>query len=533
MKPRFYFFLVLGGLLSFYSLPAQELNKHFSYLEKSLEYGIQIIPISDGYLISTLDRCHIRESTASCTAIVRTNLSGDTLWTSRIQLPNDSTITPNGPGLVVHQDTIYYAVYYYPLHVQVPNRVLRVYRMDMSGHILGHKDLRLPDTHRVRLNGMIGNDDGLYVYGTEGYSDGPAVFIYHLDFRLRVLQQVRLGDSVTFKFRADMLSYSKGGVVCIYTERFGASEAVINRLDKDLHLLWKKRIALDFPSRPPSPDFMETRDGGFMFTWGIETPDTSVSVADASSVAIVRADSLANMVWEYIFWETALSYRRIDIGDIQATREGKALLVGTVPFYYPPINFWDTEYSFGWVALMSDDGELLWERTVIDTNNTRYGGFWSGLDNGNGYTLAGWIDFNNPSGVPFLNDQDIWFVTLDKDGCWNNNCDNYIVIVHDSTSLTWNQLAGVQNIGLPSHKDVLHPFPNPTSGALRIRLSDSAREGARRVVRITDLNGRYLGQYRLHAPTSTIDLSHLPSGTYTVSYLEDGQVVDVKKIIKK
>ena len=43
----------------------------------------------------------------------------------------------------------------------------------------------------------------------------------------------------------------------------------------------------------------------------------------------------------------------------------------------------------------------------------------------------GMQDTFNTSGMPYFNDPDTWFLTLDETGCWNSNCEDKILILND------------------------------------------------------------------------------------------------------
>ncbi len=177
--------------------------------------------------------------------------------------------------------------------------------------------------------------------------------------------------------------------------------------------------------------------------------------------------------------------------------------------------------------LMNPQGELLWERTIADIRNSDGGRFWHGQSTTKGFAFIGDIDLFNPTGVPFLNDPDLWFVTLDENGCWNDNCHERIVITGNATSTTTDSVVTSTTVNHQAMEIKL--YPNPTNGILIIESGVKKP----RLVRIHNAIGETISEFSLNAPKSTINLSHLDAGVYWISQIVDRQTIRTSKIIIK
>jgi len=74
----------------------------------------------------------------------------------------------------------------------------------------------------------------------------------------------------------------------------------------------------------------------------------------------------------------------------------------------------------------------------------------------------------------------------------------------------------------------LKVYPNPTTGELRIESEEWRIEN----VEVYDINGRTVGAYPCGRPETTINVSHLPEGTYLLK-IQTEQGTQTRKIIKR
>lgn len=268
-----------------------------------------------------------------------------------------------------------------------------------------------------------------------------------------------------------------------------------------------------------SVNIYETNDKGFMLAW---QKDLIFSLSDTFPFpsAIYKLDSLANVEWEYVFAHKAAKQH---ISTVKVSG-GKMLGIGATD-YWRVNNIYPERWADGWCFLIDTEGNLLWERSIADIRDSYGGRLWHGLETDNGFVFVGDIDKDNPTGVPFLNDPEVWFLTLDENGCWNGNCNQYIVITGDTTSIT--------DTGEPEKaSNEIKAYPNPTDGILTIECENCRGQEMPRTVQVFDSNGRKIMETSLYAPKSIINLTHLDNGVYIINILSSsGQYFTSKKIV--
>ena len=113
-------------------------------------------------------------------------------------------------------------------------------------------------------------------------------------------------------------------------------------------------------------------------------------------------------------------------------------------------------------------------------------------------------------------------LTLDENGCWNGNCDTYIIIDSDSTSYT---IVGTDDIIQKEDFDI---FPNPSDGIFTIEHEMAGRN----TLLVYDMVGNKIMEQTLYAKKSIINLRGLPTGMYIINVLNNkGQITKSEKII--
>jgi outer membrane protein assembly factor BamB len=150
----------------------------------------------------------------------------------------------------------------------------------------------------------------------------------------------------------------------------------------------------------------------------------------------------------------------------------------------------------GYVMKITDNGDILWERTIIDTTNAGYtGGFYDISFTPDQQLLL--------SGALYNNDQPdkstLWIINLTKDGCFNQSCKDTIYI-GDKTN-------PVKESG---EKTDTKLFPNPTGNFCIVEVETSG------VFSISDVTGHTLKTGRLSPGANHLDLADLKSGIYFI-----------------
>jgi hypothetical protein len=287
------------------------------------------------------------------------------------------------------------------------------------------------------------------------------------------------------------------------------------RLDEEFNEVFSKKM-LQSGEFLKAVNIVETPDMGYMLTW---QKDLSFSLLDTFPypTAIYKLDSLANVEWEYVF---AHNSSKDHISTIKASND-RLFVVGATD-YFTTRYIYTERWLDGWCFMIDMEGNLQWERSITDIRNSFGCSIRHGLETDDGFLLVGDIDVKTPAGVPFLN-QDVWFLTLDENGCWNGNCNEYVIITSDSTSITDASEPKLE----PSGTDA---YPNPTAGILTFEYRQLPGTATSREVQVFDSNGKKVLECRLYAPKSTINLSHLPDGVYFMTHSAEGKLIETQKI---
>jgi hypothetical protein len=120
-----------------------------------------------------------------------------------------------------------------------------------------------------------------------------------------------------------------------------------------------------------------------------------------------------------------------------------------------------------------------------------------------GFALVGWT--SNPG-------QNAWVVKVDSLGCLVPNC-------------------ALSEEELPT-PTAIQVWPNPTSGALHLRLPENSGPAA---LSLTDITGRAVHHERLTANNTEhlLELQHLPPGMYFLQVRAESGLLHTEKIVKQ
>jgi hypothetical protein len=106
------------------------------------------------------------------------------------------------------------------------------------------------------------------------------------------------------------------------------------------------------------------------------------------------------------------------------------------------------------------------------------------------------------------------------------NCEYYNV----ETKSAWAQLkfttpfaTGISNV--PGGDAALAVYPNPTSGYINVAIPGTVSKGN---ITIVDMTGKVLLTATAETNTISLNIGHLPAGSYMLSYTEGGKTISVK-----
>ena len=445
------------------------------------------------------------------------DLDGNLLWHKVIEPLTADEFYYLGSSMVRCKDHLYTVSDVGPND----NFHVRVHKFDFEGHVVAHHDFVLAEDRDFDAEALIATDDKLLMIGVIRSNAQPfAAYIMELDTALQQQGFHTFGDSILWKrFPVALLPRAKGGYYFAVQEKVIPNaflhEVLIHSLDENFQIKHSNKLfrTNDFGRRIT---MVEADDGGCIMSWQRDT----FGLFAPHPTTIYKLDTLLQPVWDYTFYfQSQMSYQNKMFLD----RHGRIVGIGFTDHFatYPD---YDIRYFNGWCFRMSQTGDLLWQRFILDRNYSEEGGaFWSGLETEDGYVMVGNQYIRNPSNSNRSSDQNIWLFTIDSMGCWNGGCDEDLVILNDSTTLTSQE----PTLASP----LLQVYPNPTQGSLIIIWDEIPRPHE---MSILDAQGKVLHQQNLRFAKSTLNLSHLPPGIYLVQIKDEhGQKVHLQKIIKQ
>lgn len=204
---------------------------------------------------------------------------------------------------------------------------------------------------------------------------------------------------------------------------------------------------------------------------------------------ITKFDKDGNILWEFIPPSIGRQY----LLSMSVTGDGSILAYGKM---WNPENF--PENYQGWIAKISSDGELLWQRGYfLDEMPAAFFEFRDVDECPDGSLVA-----VGTTEVVETSNYNAWVVKLDSEGCFDaDDCTGYN-----------NLIVGTEEVPTIDIKKVEF-FPNPTTTSLTILSNDINKH---RSVQIIDVFGKTIINIELAPNQDKIDISLLSSGCYFV-----------------
>lgn len=198
-----------------------------------------------------------------------------------------------------------------------------------------------------------------------------------------------------------LIEADDGGFVIVggtYSKGAGDQDIWMIRTDKDGKLLWDKTFggaASDIGN-----SVIKTDDGGFLIIG-----DTESKGAGGSDIWLIKTDKNGNMTWNYTYGGINDDFA----SSVIKNNEGDYLIAGSTGSK-------GSGYQDFWLIKIDNNGKLIWDKTFGNENGTERANTIVQTPD-DGYALAG-FSYSKKS-----NNDDIWFVTTDKNGnmTWNKN----------------------------------------------------------------------------------------------------------------
>jgi len=247
-------------------------------------------------------------------------------------------------------------------------------------------------------------------------------------------------------------------------------------------------------------------NGNFIYvTQGfIQTDDITMN---RTPPILYKIDSTGNIVWELEF----RTRHNKGLNDLIVAENGDIICVGTERSTDRAL--WD--FDMGWIIRVSNEGELLWEKSVIDTRYDYHGrGSFEAIEEASNGDLiiGGWIADTTSANINNLT-LNSWLVRLTSEGCFFDNCDSTQIITNVNSI----------DVDLPEFEI----YPNPSLDILYVQPLNEKKYS----LSIFNLSGELIySDYNLRGENS-IKTSAFNKGLYFLKVTQDGSF-SFRKVIK-
>jgi len=181
----------------------------------------------------------------------------------------------------------------------------------------------------------------------------------------------------------------------------------------------------------------------------------------------------------------------------------------------------------GWAFLMDINGNIVWEHLILDRRLYSGGFFIDGVKTYDGYALFGGGSIESEPNSQWSDDPVAWLVNLDENGCFNGECNDYIVIENDSTYYSFNLDFTTEIIPeIPYQASKI--YPNPSNGIINIEHQNNEYKH----IQIINMQGQSIFENSTDTKKSIINIRGIEEGMYVISIQDEkGKVISKEKMI--
>jgi len=273
--------------------------------------------------------------------------------------------------------------------------------------------------------------------------------------------------------------------------------------------VWKTEEPQNLPVQPNA--FEVHPDGSYLF-YQYDFPSNNMSVSRTPYLYNIDSSGIVNWIHEFI----PPIESNIIIKDFSVASNGDILLVGD-------IWLWDSEIENfkpyrGYIARMSYEGELLWERQIFDRHPSgieKESFLFDITEMDDGCIVA----TGNQERIEGQSWKDLWVLKLSPDGCLNTpNC---------SDSLDVSTLV----LEIENNFIDYTIAPNPSIGIFSFNFNHLPLNQNDIDLVIYNHHGQVIRRISF-APKIQVDLANQPDGFYYYSILDKLRILDSGKLVK-
>ncbi len=480
------------------------------------DWGYKIIQLADSsFVIFSASACYSAENTAGfvgCIVVVKTNKYGQILWKKEYKHPSHTffsigiTETVNGNFFIGGEGT-------YPND----NFQKFVLKINSEGDSLWLKHYGTPSKEDL-ISDATSTPDGYLLLlgeiGTFNVLDSWDLCLSKIDQEGNLIWQKKYGGEGFEAGNHVSIDYDGGYFISGRSSSFnpgGRNRGYVVKTDRDGNELWSKSYDFCDEQLTGAQMYALQHEAGYLMSCGLDSTyaaDTAIYMS-SGMMYVRRMDLAGNRIWDYPF--EALNY---------ITRAGRPIpmkdgSVWVIGINNTPLEEGDDFSTTGWIAKLSPDGELLWERQYLPKNKgliQRLTDLVETFDGG--VALTGKYEYR-ANGTRY---NDIWLLKLDQDGCIEAGCDEPYLILEDT-------VVGIEEV--ESGEVFFEVYPNPNNGQANFQIQKELLLNGKVQIQILDINGRLLQAYDCHKDNKelSINTESLENGLYLCILLNNGKPI--------
>jgi len=177
----------------------------------------------------------------------------------------------------------------------------------------------------------------------------------------------------------------------------------------------------------------------------------------------------------------------------------------------------------GWIARLNPDGNIIWQRIIVDTLNSSYQGnnFRDGMELADGdLLLSGECSNKKPKTY-----DDAWLLRLDSMGCFTPGCKDELIMLGNQTVSTTE----------PKQREVFFSVQkNPVQEELIVNFYQKLHRSRTELI-LMDMSGKVVEHYQVTDGTSQASFrtGHLASGNYVLTLRTPELNLQTQLIVKQ
>jgi hypothetical protein len=388
-------------------------------------------------------------------------------------------------------------------------------KTSIQGDNISNDTFDFKQTHLKNIN--IGIDkikDGFIMYGFGDDLDSNEILsIVLLDNEMKLDTMYDIQFDPEFNWMIDVREDFSGDLVFIAThgvEGNNLDERRIIRMNREGEETWSWTTGIQQTDSQPNAFEIHPEGSYFFYQYDDQADMTEVR----RNVYLYNVDTTGTVRWIHEFIPEEDS--DIDITEMVIANNGDILLVGDRWTWDESIN--NFRPHRGYIARMSYEGELLWERQIFDRHE-------SGMEKESFlFDIAEMEDGSiiatgSQERIEGESWKDLWLVKLSPDGCLNtSDCSETLDI-------------SVPVIEIENQLIDFYISPNPSNGIFNFEFKNPFAITNDLKLLIYNSQGHILTKKNLIS-SAEIDLSAEPNGLYYYSILNNNQVLDSGKLLK-